>query len=228
MAIDLQKRAESVKINLEKKSIGNVTANVCLMVDISGSMSDMFAKGIVQETIDRIYAVAFNMDPDKILDIFVFNTGSRQLSKMVESHYGNFVNTVLLKETRIGGGTNYAPVINEVTDFYKPKKSGGFFGIGGTTEEKGEPIYAILITDGSNNDPAEARAAFARTASGNVYFQCVGISNPNEFRFIEKMGDEFDHVGFMNLNKLNISDDELYDRLINDEFSGWITAHNSK
>ena len=231
MAISLEKRAETVKINLVKKNIENVKANVCLMIDISGSMSGLFGNGVVQETIDKIFAIAFNLDPDKQLDVFVFNYRARQLSKMLESHYGNYVKNVLLRETSIGGGTNYAPVINMVTDFYKPetttvKKSGGFFGIGAKTEEVPagdvQPIYAIFITDGANDDRAEAKAAFARTAPGNVYFQCIGIGDPSQFSFIDSVGDAFGHVGFTNLNDLNISDDELYDRLINEEFAEWV------
>jgi hypothetical protein len=231
MAISLEKRTESVKINLTKKSIQNINANVCLMIDISGSMGELFRNGVVQETIDRVFAIAMNMDPDKALDVFVFNYGSKKLTQMKESHYGNYVQSVLLRETQVGGGTNYGPVINEVTTFYKPetatiKKSGGFFGIGAKVEEipvgEAQPIYAIFITDGANDDRAAAMEAFARTATGNVYFQCVGIGDSSQFSFIEGVGEKFDHVGFMNLNKLDISDEDLYEKLINEEFVEWI------
>ena len=225
--ISLEKRAETVKINLTKRNVQNITANICLMIDVSGSMSERFRQGIVQETIDRLFALAFNMDPDKVLDVFVFNTGAGKLSEMRESHYGNYVQTVLLNECSINGGTNYAPVINAVTNYYKPKKTGGFFGIG-ATEELGQPIYAIMITDGDNNDVSEASAAFSVTSPGNVYFQCIGIGNPSEFHFMESMGDAFDHVGFMNMNNLNVSDEELYDKLINEEFADWIKKFTTK
>ena len=231
MAISLEKRAETVKINLTKKSIQDISANVCLMIDISGSMEGRFNSGLVQETIDRVFAIAMNMDPDKALDVFVFNMGAKQLTQMKAEHYDNYVTSILLKETRIGGGTNYAPVINEVTNFYKPevatvKKSGGFLGFGAKVEEvpvaPAQPIYANFITDCANDDRTNAMDAFAGTAPGNVYFQCVGIGDPSQFSFIKAVGDKFDHVGFMNMNDLNISDDDLYDSLINEEFAEWI------
>lgn len=225
MAISLEKRSEEVKINLAKRDIANVKANVGILIDISGSMQGMFDRGIVQETIDRVFALSFNLDPDKALDVFVFNYGVKHLSQMKETHYGNYIKSVLLNETSVGGGTKYSPAVNEVTDFYKPevKKVGGLFGFGGKEVlENPQPIFCIFITDGANDDQREAFDAFKRTSPGNVYFQCVGIGDPSSFQFLMEMAEKFDHVGFANLNKLDITDEALYDLLINAEFANWI------
>lgn len=166
-----------------------------------------------------------HLDPDKALDVFVFNYGVKHLSQMKETHYGNYIKSVLLNETSVGGGTKYSPAVNEVTDFYKPevKKVGGFFGFGGKEVlENPQPIFCIFITDGANDDQREAFDAFKRTSPGNVYFQCVGIGDPSSFQFLMEMAEKFDHVGFANLNKLDITDEALYDLLINAEFANWI------
>ena len=55
-----------------------------------------------------------------------------------------------------------------------------------------------------------------------VYFNMVGIGNPSYFRFIEEMADKLGNVGFTNLNDLSISDDDLYEKIVNQEFVDWV------
>lgn len=124
--INLSKRVETVSINLKKQNIETITANIGLCLDISGSFEHAYRSNprgannsIVQGIVDRFFAMAFRMDPDKVLDVWLFNTSHNKIEQMEESDYGTYVEKKLLRHG-IGGGTNYAPVLTEVHQFYFP------------------------------------------------------------------------------------------------------------
>jgi len=56
----------------------------------------------------------------------------------------------------------------------------------------------------------------------NVYWQMVGVGPSHNFKFLKEQADLLPNVGFVNLSSLKISDDELYDQLIAEEFLGWV------
>lgn len=206
---NLTKTSAAARFALVKQNVEKVTCNVALLIDVSGSMADEFADGTVQNTIDRVFALAFNLDPDKVLEVFAFGRSVKQIPSMKENDCGNYVKNVFLRHVNVGGGTDYAPAINGVTDFYKNPST--------------QPILVLFITDGQNGDESLAKSAFGRTENGNVYFQCVGIGpNRSEFRFLERMANDFDHVGFMHMPSLKISDEKLYEELVNTEFTEFL------
>ncbi len=65
--IDLQKK--SVKIVLEKKQLTKVTARIGLVLDITGSMRQLYKNGTVQNVVERILAVADQFDDNGLLDV---------------------------------------------------------------------------------------------------------------------------------------------------------------
>jgi len=221
MSISLEKRVETVKISLEKKKAPQVSVDVAFAVDISGSMNGMYRDGTVQDVIDRIYAMAYAMDPDKTLEVFAFNTGVKHLPPMVEADYGSYVNKHVAPI--VGGGTNYAPLFEEVNHIYgtkKAQKKGFFGGLFGKKDEstsgtKEKPLYVIFITDGDATDSSDTRKVIKEMENSNVYIQCVGIGGG--FRLLESIADEYDHVGFCAMNDIRISDEEMYNLFITDE-----------
>lgn len=223
--IDLEKRSQKVTINLEKRGINKIPpVRVGLVLDTSGSAQPMFINGTIQDTVDRILAVAMKFDDNGELDMWHFNTAFARIKTAVKSDYNSYVEKNILKANlKLWGGTSYAPVLTDVSNFYFPEvKKGGIFGFG-KKEEVTTPAICFFITDGANYDRNETEALLKSAANKNIYWHMVGV-NPNvhEFSFIQEMADRYPNVGFTNLNDLNISDDQLYSDLICDEFCEWI------
>lgn len=232
MSINLQKRTEKVGIVLAKRGLTKVPpVRVGGAFDISGSATWMYqSNGPMQETIDRLIPVAMKFDDNGELDAWLFHHGVKpRLKTLTEADEGTYVKKVILPAVNGDWGmTSYAPVLREVVDFYfGEKKSGGLFGMFGKKEaaSNGDPAMLLFLTDGSNDDRRETEAVLAQCERDNkpVYFNMIGIGNPSSFSFIEEMADKYGNVGFSNLNDLGaISDDQLYDLLVNQEFVDWV------
>jgi hypothetical protein len=249
--IDLTKKVEVV---LEKNNLVGVKADVILAQDISGSMSGEFYNGTVQEVITRLLAVGMKMDVDKSIDVFAFNTGSRHIGEANEGNHANFVKDVFLRKVSVGGGTNYAPVMQEIIANFgtavKPKTitrevpAKGFLGkLFGKTETITEqvapddltaqktPKLVFFITDGENWDHAEAEHVVREAAKQGIFWQFIGLGNET-FDFLESLDDMegryIDNANFFQVNDINrISDEELYQRILG-EFPSWLTEAKQK
>ncbi len=231
MGISLDKRSEKVGIVLAKRNVSSIPAvRVGLALDVSGSSEWMYLQGIMQETIDRLLAVAIKFDDNGELDMWSFDTRASSLDTATANSYGSYVKKAIMENRSISkwGGTCYAPAIQKMIDHYfsNTGKSGGLlgglFGGGKVAAGSSEPAMGMLITDGSNSDRAETERALREAAKYNIYWQMVGVGDPSYFTFLEKMADDLPNVGYVNLSSLDISDEQLYDQLIGTEFCEWI------
>jgi hypothetical protein len=223
----LEDRAASVKISLAKKHINKAPImRVGMAVDISGSTQRMYERGIIQDAVDRLLGLAANFDDNGEMDMWSFTTGFDALETAKASDYGSYVKKHILGAAITKwGGTSYAPVMKAMIDFYfkgSVKKSGGFFGFGSKTTFEAPtnadiPALGIFITDGVNNDPAEAAKVLRGAGDKPIYWSLVGVGDPKDFDFLKRMADELPNAGFVNLATLDISDEALYDELICDE-----------
>jgi hypothetical protein len=240
MSISLTKRAEKVGIVLAKRGLTKVPpVRVGAAFDVSGSARGFYeGSNIMQETIDRLMAVALKFDDNGELDAWLFHDGVLpQLPTITESDEGTYVNKVILRQRGLWGATNYAPVLQAVMNFYfgeqAPAKTSFSFGsllgkkaAAPATGAKKDPAMLLFITDGANSDRAAAEQVLkAAEANSPVYFNMVGIGPVSNFRFIEQMADDLGNVGFTNLNDLSISDDVLYDKIVNQEFVDWVKKY---
>ncbi|MBU9200261.1 VWA domain-containing protein [Burkholderia multivorans] len=89
----------------------------------------------------------------------------------------------------------------------------------------------LIITDGENSD--ERRTREVHQASQNrgdgVYFMYIGVSNQGTtFPHLERLANEFSNVGYVAIKNLrqfiNLSDEELNERIISDELLEWFKA----
>ncbi|MEU8120610.1 VWA domain-containing protein [Spirillospora sp. NPDC049024] len=58
-------RKEAVRVSLEKKGIGGVRARVAIALDASGSMRRLYKEGDVAEIVERMAAIALQVDDDR-------------------------------------------------------------------------------------------------------------------------------------------------------------------
>jgi len=248
--IDLTKKSGIV---LEKNGLADVIANIKVATDVSGSMWGRFQNGTVQEVLDRLLGIGMNMDANKSIEVFAFNTASKYIGTVNEKNHADFVKKVFMKKTAIDGGTNYAPVMHAILESsgcpVKPikvqevvEKKGFFNKLFGKTEviEKDaeierlpldHPTFVFFITDGANWDRAEAEHVIREAAKVGVFWQFVGIGNES-FPFLEKLdnlqGRYVDNADFFPVEDIMaLSDEKLYELLLK-EFPSWLKEAKAK
>lgn len=125
MPIDMSKHQENlntVLINMSKDNKIDMTkhvARVALAMDYSGSMSNLFRNGSVQETVSRLLPIALRFDDNGELESWLFSNGSERLAAVTKDNYSTYVRKVMNKANMSMGGTNYAPVLKEMVSYYK-------------------------------------------------------------------------------------------------------------
>lgn len=223
MAIDLGKQSEKVKFALSKRKINNIPCQVKFVMDCSGSAHWLYNNGTIQDVTSMIFPIAFTVDMDKLLDFFIFDSSCKAIDTPVDqNNFETFIKKYVISKAG-WGGTNYAPFVKAVVESIKdePGKK-GLFGFGSKPAKKADPVFAIVLTDGKNDDESAAEHAFKAAADKNIYWMLVGIGGA-DFSFIQRMAAKYDNVGYLPLNDLSVvSDDDLYDGLINDEFAAWV------
>ncbi|WP_263117558.1 VWA domain-containing protein [Bacillus subtilis] len=218
--IDLSKKA---KIQLEKKQLLDVKAEIVFVIDTSYSMGSLYNNGTVQELVDRLLGIGMNMDTNKSIDVFSFSDRAKEVGRANEKNHMDYVES---NRIVVNGGTNYAPVMKLILDKYASSKKGFFSGLFSSKNKTQEiPTFVFFITDGDNSDKSDATELVKESSNQPIFWQFVGIGNTN-FSFLEKLdtmsGRFLDNANFFQVNDIaSISDDELYSRLLN-EFPTWL------
>ncbi|MNW53576.1 hypothetical protein D3C74_311410 [compost metagenome] len=234
--IDLSKKAS---ISLAKRGLGDQKAKVSVIIDISQSMDSQFSTGKIQQAFDRLLGLAMNFDDNGAADTFAFGLSHYYLGEIEQNNFYQFVDREILNKHRLEGGTKYAGVLKRVVDFYFPEitvKKSGFLGIGRKVYNVRNctpdlPCFAIFITDGDCHDPEETKKIIRTASHLGLFIQFVGIGR-SVFSFLNELDileDRFiDNANFFSINDLSeISDNELYDRLLN-EFPQWLLLAKHK
>ncbi len=216
-SIDLRKKI--VQFTLEKKQLTGITARVGIVLDITGSMKKLYNNGTVQEVVERILAVASKFDDNGTLDVWVYDNEFSRLPSVTEQDFGRYVFTQIINNREIHkfGSNNEPPVMEDVIHKY-------------TKEEKdGSPVFIIFINDGGV--VSQTRKVIRAASDLPIFWQFVGIGN-SDFKVLKEldtMKDRLvDNANFIHLEQIErVSDEELYDRLLN-EFPLWLKAAKTK
>lgn len=215
--ISLKKNA--ARIVLEKKKLTGVTARVGIVLDISGSMRQLYRKGIVQDAVERILAVASQFDDDGSLDVWVYDNEFSRLPAVTEKDFSDYVERQILTNDSIHKfGRNDEPkVMEDVILKYTEE------------EPSGEPVFLVFINDGGCKPGI--KKSIVSSSTQPIFWQFVGIGNSNfdVLRKLDTMEGRFvDNANFFHLDYLeNVTDEELYDQLLN-EFPEWLEEAKQK
>ncbi|GAB6992087.1 VWA domain-containing protein [Paenibacillus pini] len=250
MSIDLQKRAEERLIDLSKKAtislskrgLQGQTARVALALDISGSMTQLYRSGVVQEVCERTLGLGMNFDDNGAADVFLFGLKDYEIGEIKQENFYDFVNKQIYSKYDLENGTNYAGVMKRIVDYYFPgalsTKKSGFLGLGkkdvsieNSRYLKQEPVYVIFVTDGNCFDHEDTAEIISKSSQLGIFWQFVGVGD-EKFKFLKEMDDLdgrfIDNANFFQVTSLSkIADEELYDRLLN-EFPSWIQEAKAK
>ncbi|MEN9868184.1 MAG: hypothetical protein RL748_3774 [Pseudomonadota bacterium] len=222
-------------VSLEKVGLGQHSAKVCLILDISGSMKSLYRDGLVQKFAERILALACKFDDDGEIDVFLFGENVHQPKPMNLDNCAGWVQAAIAKYP-LEGDTRYGRAIQAVRRFYFPDSTG--------LERKtvlpaALPIYAMFVTDGTTSDKPMTEKQLRWSSYEPIFWQFMGIGKgkksrdkklaayaDSDFPFLENL-DQLDGRLIDNANYFctaspdAYSDDQLYDLLMT-EYPAWI------
>ncbi|MDY6804916.1 MAG: TerD family protein [Cyanobacteriota bacterium] len=223
--IDLLKK--KVDLSLEKKNLTTVKARVGIAVDISGSMDIVYKNGTLQKVLERLLAVAIRLDDNGKLDVWVFNEICQRLPAVTEENYEDYANREILPTFgKVGNGRydNYAPFAIDVMQKYLQEEPAKF------------PNLIVVIGDGGCTDSDRAELALKAASKYPIFWQFIGVPVPSQGSSVSEINSNFewlkyldrmegrvaDNANFFEVSDIDaISDEELYDRLLN-EFPLWL------
>ncbi len=220
---------------LEKVGLSAHRAKVCLCLDISGSMGELYRKGLVQSFAERILALGCRFDDDGEIDVFLFGEKVHQPPPLGLGNCRGYIDDVL-HQYPLEGDTRYGRAMEAIRKFYFPDTAGG--------ERKYPfksdlPVYVMFVTDGSTNDKSVTEKQLRWSSHEPIFWQFMGIGKgrkskskklfsfaDSDFPFLESL-DELSGRLVDNANFFAVSspdehpDSGLYDLLMT-EYPGWI------
>lgn len=238
LPVDMRKRLslrkEQVAVSLRKHGATGITARVVLVLDASGSMSFLYSKGVVADVVERMAAVAAQLDDDGEMQAWTFASNPARLPDL---RLGELPEWLRL-HVRVG----------EVGLFRRGRKKGlepsqvDMRDVGIQNEEQkviaevrafvrdnpaSAPTLVLFFSDGGVYRNKEIERELREAVEEPVFWQFVGLGKSNYGvleRFDTLPGRRVDNVGFFAVDDIStVPDPELYDRLLS-EFPLWITA----
>lgn len=214
--LDLSKKAS---ISLEKKGLSEHKAKVALCLDISVSMTHLYSSGIIQNFVEKILALSCRFDDDGSIDIFLFGENGHQPNPITFKDFNGYISRIV-KQYPLEMDTRYSEAIESVRQFYTKYKYERSEPL-----QLEEPVYVIFVTDGQPSDKTATTKAIKNSSYEPIFWQFIGVGSAN-LSYLEKLDDLpdrfLDNADFFKLDKLDkYSDEELYDKLIN-EYPSWI------
>ncbi len=106
-----------------------------------------------------------------------------------------------------GGGTVYTAAMRKAMETFAPS---------------GDPGLVLFFTDGEDNEPDETKRLITKLSSKPVFWQFVGITGKDrpDFGFLNDLdtlgGRVIDNAGFFEVGVHDITDEELYEKLIHE------------
>jgi stress response protein SCP2 len=213
-------------VSLEKRGLGEHTARVALVLDISASMRRLYDKGAVQRLAERVLSLGLRFDDGGEVDVFLFGAKAHHLSEgLRQKGYREFIDRAL-REHPLEYGTQYGAAMSALRQHY--------FGSAGPRHQPHRdrvPVYAMFVTDGAPGDRAGAEQQVTAASYEPVFWQFMGIGKASSFAFLEKLDDlggRFtDNADFFAvtpdelMGRRPIPDDALFERMMT-EYPDWL------
>lgn len=206
-------------IVLEKKKLTGVVARVGLVLDISGSMRNLYKNGTVQKVVERILAVASQFDDDGMLDVWVYDNEFSRLPSVTERDFADYVNARILSNDAIHkfGRNDEPPVMYDVMNKYLKE------------DPSIDPAFIVFINDGGCK--STIKKPVVSSSDKPIFWQFVGVGD-STFKVLENLdtmeGRFIDNANFFHVQDIDaMKDEQLYDRLLN-EFPDWIREAKEK
>ncbi|WP_407566187.1 VWA domain-containing protein [Streptomyces sp. 184] len=239
LPVDMRKRLslrkEQVAISLRKHGAADVSARVVLVLDASGSMTRLYAQGAVADVVERMAAVAAELDDDGAMQAWTFASHPARLPDLflgdlpewlrLHVHVGQLALFRPRKKRKglengqidmrsVGIQNEEQKVIAEVRAYVRQNPAP-------------DPTLVLFFSDGGVYRNAEIERELREAVEEPIFWQFVGLG-ASDYGVLERFdslgGRRVDNVGFFAVDDIGgLPDPQLYDRLLS-QFPGWITA----
>ncbi|MET8701409.1 VWA domain-containing protein [Kitasatospora sp. NPDC004723] len=232
----LSLRKRQVAVSLEKHGATGMVARVVLVLDASGSMSALYARGVVADVVERMVAVAAQLDDDGAMQAWTFASNPARLPDLRVGELPEWLRHVRVGQLgglfgrrlrrraplpdgevdmrEVGIGNEEQKVIAEVREYVRRNPAG-------------VPTLVLFFSDGGVYRNAEIERELREAVEEPVFWQFVGLGRSDYGvlqRFDDLPGRRVDNVGFFSVDDIStLPDPELYDRLLS-QFPRWVTA----
>lgn len=237
--LDLEKSTKVVLDEMKKLDIVGLQLNVKLMLDYSGSMIQLYQRGVMQSVVERVLPIALAMGLKPVVECYIFHDQAYKVPvDITEQNLKGFVDREILNSRRYTfGGTNYAPAIDLLlNDHLKgaqpveaEQKKGGFFSNifkkavpAQPTTQSDVATLVLFQTDGDAMDRLATERSLIKASHHAMFIQTIGVGGAN-FSFLKRMdkmeGRFIDNAGFFEIETEEIetvSDQEIYSRMLSE------------
>ncbi|MFF0446074.1 VWA domain-containing protein [Streptomyces sp. NPDC004609] len=247
----LSLRKEQVSVSLRKHNASGVTARVVLVLDASGSMELLYSEGVVADVVERMAAVAAQLDDDGEMQAWTFASNPARLPdlspgdlpewlrlhvRVGDEGPGDWPEWLRLQVRAEGSIPEPTPEHGRLPGQVDMRE------VGILNEEQkviaeirafvrdtpvSVPTLVLFFSDGGVYRDAEIAQELREASEEPVFWQFVGMGGASYGvleRFDTMEGRRVDNVGFFAVDDIAaVPDSELYDRLLS-EFPRWITA----
>jgi stress response protein SCP2 len=226
---------KSAGVSLAKAGLATHRAQVCLVLDISASMSKLYRSGQVQAFSERILALGCKFDDDGQIDVFLFGRNVHQPAPMDLSNWANYVGKIIERHP-LEGDTRYGAAMEAVRKHYFPEGQGG---ARSSPVKAALPVYVMFVTDGGTSDKPLTERQLRWASHEPIFWQFMGIGKgrkskskkllqfaDSDFPFLENL-DALDGRLIDNANYFSVAtpdehpDAALFDLLMS-EYPEWV------
>jgi stress response protein SCP2 len=232
----LSLRKEAVANVLFTKGIGDQRARVILVLDASGSMYELYPE-TMRNSVERVVAVAAQLDDDGSLEAWRFASRSQQLPMLELGELPHWLEHCVLlgeaesKATRRGLGRRSKPaypqlekvgvrneehkVLRDIREFVR-------------SSPVPDPTLVLFFSDGGIYQDAKIEKHLIGSQEEPIFWQFIGLGTEEDYGVLERFdtlpGRTIDNVGFFSIDDIErIDDAELYGRILS-EFPSWLRA----
>lgn len=228
----LSLRKQEVALSLRKAGADGLTARVVLVLDASGSMGRLYARGTVASVVERMAAVAAQLDDDGLLQAWTFASNPARLPDLQVGDMPQWISLhVRVGEMKLfGRRRQLAPgQVDMAAVGIQNEEQKVIADVRSHVRAHPEPVPTLVLffSDGGVYRNAEIEQQLRAAVDEPVFWQFVGVGNAR-FGVLEQLdtltGRRVDNVGFFRVADLDSIDDaDLYDRLLR-EFPTWVRA----
>lgn len=209
--VSLRKKSESAGVSLKKKNIAGIRAQVVVLLDHSGSMTNDYDNGKVQELTERALGFGLQVDVDGSIPIYAFDDKLYKPVDVTMQNYQGIVQQSIYKPYDMGG-TKLARPLETVRDLAKNTDA---------------PIFLCVVTDGNPWDASETTKLVCDLARYPVFIKFLAIRDVPYLRTLDDLGDDkrlLDNVDAKFFKDLsNVTDEAFADAMV-DEWDTWVDA----
>jgi stress response protein SCP2 len=216
MRKNLNLRKEKVALVLTKHRMTGLRCRVVVVLDVSGSTSSLYRKGVFSRAVERVAPVAAQVDDGAEMQAWAMGGRAKQLEDITIGTLPQWLERYTSKRyTEAEGWNNEKAAIEDVARYI-------------AENPLDIPTLVLFFHDGGVTDNKGTEKAIRAVDREPVFWQFIGIGR-SDYGILEKLdtleGRAHDNTGFFALDDLDAVDDaELYDRILR-EFPSWMRAY---